>query len=345
MVNRLYRHYGEIDITVATSLPATLLRERIQVPFRCLNEAADFGLLMNSALDIDLQASAAAYAELHRNWDRRVSGQAARIEALAPDMVLADVPYLSLAAASRVGIPAVALCSLNWADIYRHYFSDRPEATQVLDQMETSYNGAAAFLCPEPSMPMPFLANRIGIGAIGLRGRDRREQLVDRLGVTEQQKIVLVTSGGVATRFPMEQWPTSQGISWLVRDTWQAQHPDVYSQESCGLPFVDLLASCDAVLGKCGYGTVLECVINRTPLLYIERPDWPEEESLVQWLAQHRAAYPVAPELLLNGAFSALLEQATTTSVTACDPTGAAQAASYLAGLSAESSTASRAKS
>lgn len=340
VLNRLYRQHGGLDITVATSLPESLLHERIEVPFTWLNEAADFGLLMNSALDIDLQGSAQAYAEMHANWEVRVSKQAARIETLAPDLVLADVPYLSLAAAARVGIPAVALCSLNWADIYRHYFSNRPEASRVLDQMESAYNSAAAFLCPEPSMPMSFLANRFGIGTIGLRGRARREQLLEALGLAEGQKIVLVTSGGVETRFPMEQWPVSQGVSWLVRESWQVRHPDVYAQEACGLSFIDLVASCDAVLGKCGYGTVIECVINRTPLLYIPRPDWPEESSLVAWLAQHHAAYPVAPEFLLDGVFAGLLEQATETPVSACEPTGAADAATFLAGLLWASQTA-----
>ncbi len=333
VVNQLYRQYEGLELVVASSLPESFLRERIQVPFDLLDEAADFGLLMNSALDIDLQASAQAYAELHRCWDARVSEHAARLEALAPDLVLADVPYLSLAAAARAGIPGVALCSLNWADIYRHYFLGRPEASRVLDQMEAAYNSASAFLCPEPAMPMPCLTNRIDIGAIGMRGRNRRNELAERLGLAAEQKIVLVTSGGVETRFPMEQWPVSQGVSWLVRDSWQVQHPDAYRQEACDLPFIDLVASCDAVLGKCGYGTVIECVINRTPLLYIPRPDWPEDESLVPWLKQHRAAYRVAPDLLLNGAFADLVEQAAAMPVIRCDPVGADDAVRYLAAM------------
>ena len=55
------------------------------------------------------------------------------------DIVLADVPYLTLAAASRASIPAAALCSLNWADIYRHYFNNRTEAGKILAEMESAY--------------------------------------------------------------------------------------------------------------------------------------------------------------------------------------------------------------
>ena len=101
-------------------------------------QAADFGLVMKSALDIDLDASAAAYAQLHRDWQQRVAEEVCRLESLEPDLVLADVPYLTLAAATQAAIPAAALCSLNWADIYRHYFTHRKEADGILAQMESA---------------------------------------------------------------------------------------------------------------------------------------------------------------------------------------------------------------
>src|SRR5690606_32411288 len=105
-------------------------------------DGSDVGLVMNSAFDIDFDASAGVYRRLHADWDTRVDRAAQRLRRLSPDLVLADVPYLTLAAAQRAGIAAVALCSLNWADIYRHYFADDPTAAQVLGHMEAAYNSA-----------------------------------------------------------------------------------------------------------------------------------------------------------------------------------------------------------
>eukprot|EP01037_Dinobryon_pediforme_P020864 gene20864-21583_t len=42
----------------------------------------------------------------------------------------------------------------------------------------------------------------------------------------------------------------------------------------------DLIAASDAVLGKIGYGFVSECIANSTPLIYVPRSDWPEEEAV-----------------------------------------------------------------
>jgi len=320
-------------LTLASTLPETFLRERVEGDFQYIERASDFGLVMRSALSIDLDASAARYAQLHDGWTAAVAAEAHLIIEQKADLVLADVPYLALAGARQAGIPAFALCSLNWADIYRHYFHGRPEAANVLAQMEAAYASAQTFFCPEPSMPMTFLDNVQTIGPIARRGRDCRQQLNKTLNLPEDTALILVAPGGVDTRFPVGQWPTGQNIHWLVSDHWQVQHPDVSPLSKTGLMFTDLLASCDAVLGKCGYGTVVECVANGTPLLYIPRPEWPEENSLLDWLAAHRAAVRVEPEWLESGVFRKPVDQALGLDVEACACNGAEQLAGILAGF------------
>jgi hypothetical protein len=306
------------------------LRQRIDTDFQLVERRTDFGLMMNSALDIDLESSASAYADLHGSWEARVSEEASRLRALAPDLVLADVPYLSVAAAQAAAIPALALCSLNWADIYRHYFSHRREAPHILQQMEAAYSAAAAFLCPEPCMPMGWLNNAVNIAPIAARGQNRRAALNELLGLDSSTALVVVAPGGVQTRFAMERWPADQNIHWLVSGSWRVVHPCATAFERTGMTFTDLVVSCDAALGKCGYGTVTECVVNGTPLLYIPRPDWPEEPTLLGWLNNHRAAVEVSPEKLASGNFGDSVAAARALAVERCAADGAEQAAVVL---------------
>ena len=330
VLNALRQRHPDLRLTLLTSLPAEFLRARMQGDFELIDEAPDFGLVMKSAFAIDLPASAAAYRQLHHDWNSVVDREAQRLRHLSPDIVLADVPYLVLAAAERAGIPAVAMCSLNWADVYRHYFPEGAEAAQVLEQMEQAYRSAAAFLCPEPSMPMPFIDRRVDIGPIARVGSSQPEQLRRRLGIESDQRLVLVAPGGVKARFPMEDWPTGQGIHWLVNADWGVRHADVSALEQSGFGFADLVASCDAVLGKCGYGTVAECVANGTPLMYVPRPHWPEEGALLDWLQAHDAALPVDSWRLETGEFSDLLQPLKSLTVRRRDPDGASQAAHWI---------------
>jgi len=78
---------------------------------------------------------------------------------------------------------------------------------------------------------------------------------------------------------------------------------------------------------------VTECVLNGTPLLYIPRPDWPEEPSLLQWLDAHGAAVELAPECLVTGEFKDIVRRARSMTIKTPAATGASQAADYLYGL------------
>ena len=90
----------------------------------------------------------------------------------APDLLLADIPYLSLAAAERLRIPALALCSLNWADILAGYCQDEPDLAELRAPMLAAYHSAVAVLQPAPSMPKPDLTNVQPIGPIAALAPD-----------------------------------------------------------------------------------------------------------------------------------------------------------------------------
>ena len=310
VVNTLLQRAPRTRVTLLSDLPEWLLRQRVRTDFALVRRAPDFGLLMNSALEIDLTASANAYADLHRRWEQQVCEEARRLRQLKPDLLLADVPYLTLAGAQRAGIPAIALCSLNWAEIYRYFFARRREAPRILAEMEAAYNSALYFLRPQPAMPMQELRNTLSIGAIAAQGTNRRATLTKLFGLDPQKKLVLVTLGGVDMRLDIDRWPGRQNIHWLVSETWGIGHADASPYERAGVPFTDLIASCDAVLGKCGYNTVTECVACGTPLMFVPRADWPEQASLLEWLDGHRGGLPVAAERLVSGRFADLVEAA-----------------------------------
>lgn len=319
-------------LTLLTGLPREFLQGRIPGEFRLIDWRGDFGMRMDSALDVDRARSAADYAAFHADWESQVAATAQRLAAVGADLLLANVPYLPLAAAARIGLPSAALCSLNWAGIYRSYFGARPEAPALLAAMIAAYNSAETFLCPAPSMPMPELRNVRPIGPLARLGRVRQAELRAQLGLGEGQRLVLVTPGGIPLRLPVERWTRQADVHWIVPADWNVQREDVHSYESLGWPFTDVLASVDAVLGKLGYGLVAECACNGVPLLYVPRPDWPEEPFLADWLRTHGRCAPVARAALLNGDLHDLLAAACTQPAPPPPPaSGAEQAAAWLA--------------
>lgn len=331
VVNVLHGRRPDLRISIETQLPESLLRERVKGEFEYRAHATDFGLHMDSSLDFRLEDSAQSYAQLHDRWEQLLAEERTRLQRLDVDLLLADVPYLPLQAAHQLAIPAVALCSLNWADIYRHYFSARPQAETVLEQMEHAYGSARYFVQPQPSMPMDGLPNRIKVGPIAALGRDLGASLRAHLGLKPGQRLVLLAPGGVATGFNVDRWPRDTGLHCIVTFPFDGRHPNVSTLEGLPFAFIELLRSVDAVVGKLGYGTVAECACNGAPLLYMPRPQWPEEPYLLRWLQDHGRCAPVTRAQVEQGSIGEVLEQCLGQSAPVVPlPTGAEETADLL---------------
>jgi hypothetical protein len=305
VLNRLHERLPQLRLTVRSAVPPAHLRSRIHAPFEHLQSRGDIGMAMSSALDVRVEESRTAYRIFHADWEARIDEEARLLRGLGADMVLSNVGYLPLAGAQRAGIPNAALCSLNWADIYRHYCGDDAIAAQI----HRCYANADAFLRTTPGMAMENLHNLVPVAPTAAVGNNRRDELNQHLKLAREAKLVLVSLGGIAGRLPIERWPRIGGVRWLVQQSWQVEHPDAIALESLPMSFGDLLASSDALLCKPGYGSFVEAACSGIPVLYVRRPDWPESSCLVEWLQRYGLCREISREALERGDFAGLMEK------------------------------------
>ena len=321
----------ELRLTIRSAIPREQLARRIAADFVHEPEARDFGFVMHNAVDIDLAASAARYREFHADWPRRIAAEAAWLGEHKVDALLSNVAYLPLAAAAQAGIPAAGLSSINWADLFSHYFGAAPWATEIHARMLTAYNAGKGFLRVTPGLPMVNLQRRDNIAPIARIGRPDRKRLSRLLDLDESGRWILLAMGGMAFRLPVENWPPRAGTNWLVPDAWNIRRSDVRAFDSTALDFRDLLASVDAVVTKPGYGTFVEAACSGIPILYLEREDWPETPHLATWLAENARAQVLTREQLMAGDLDEVLQglwRAAAPAVPAAN--GAGQAARWL---------------
>jgi len=309
VLNELARLMPALRLTVRTTAPLSLLQQRIHCEFEHIPAAFDFGMKMANAVDVQVGESAAAYREFHTGWSQRVSTEAQTIRRLKPDLLLANVPYLSLAAANEAGVKAVGMCSLNWADIYQHYCANEASALLIHEQMLAAYNSAEYFLKVQPAMEMARFANARNIQPIAQPGTSKRINIESQCSLRDSDKLVLVAMGGMEFRLPMQTWPHLPGVHWVVPQSWGIQRDDTTAFESLNIAFSDVMASCNAVITKPGYGTFTEAACAAVPVLYLTRGDWPEEPCLVQWLKQNVACLEIEREMLMAGELGNVLQR------------------------------------
>ncbi|MEI7842981.1 MAG: hypothetical protein WCI39_08115 [Gallionellaceae bacterium] len=334
VVNALAKIIPSLRVTLRTTAPLAILRQRFECDFQHLSLAFDFGMTMANAVDVLVEESAANYRNFHADWEEKVQREAQAMQALAPDLLFANIPYLSLAAAQRAGVPSVGMCSLDWADIYQHYCMRDETSQKIYAQMVAAYNSAQYFLQPQPSMAMFNFKNTRSIGPIAKVAKNKRAKINAQLPPAKTERLVLVAMGGMEFRLPMEVWPHIDGVRWLVPAEWGITREDVSAFDKFGLTFSEVLASCDAVLTKPGYGTFTEAACAGVPVLYVARHDWPEEPFLVAWMLQYSVCLEVSRAELEAGNLDKLLQQLWAKAKPLIpQATGAHEAAAYLAGL------------
>jgi hypothetical protein len=328
----LARRLPGLRISLQSDIDPGFARSRLPPGFTQIREATDIGLLMDGPLGTRWSESLIRYADFEADYDRRLEREISLLRRAAPDLVLADVPWLPLDAARRAGIPAVALCSLNWYDILRESpVADRVPAP-VMERMRAVYAAAEIFIRPAPSMPMSWLPNAIDVGPIASRYSDRREALRARCGVPADRPFALMQFGGFEGFDPLALWPEQDQLHWLAQDLPAGQRRDATAISSLGLRVPDVMSSCDLMLCKPGYGTYSEAAVNRIPVLYVKRGDWPEEAALIPWLAERMPTREITREDLLAGSLAeAIHALCAADRPPAVEPTGIEQVADLLA--------------
>jgi len=340
ILNALAERISGLRLSIRSGLPRERLASRLRPDFVHLPVASDFGYLMHDPLRVDLPATAARYRAAHADWPAAVGREAEVLTRLAPDFVFANASYLPLAGAAQAGIPAAACCSLNWGELFSHFYGAEPWARPIAAEILAAY-ASAPFLAIEPAMPMAALPNVLRLPPVATIVSSCRASIEERHPDLRGRGLGLAGFGGIpmaAAACELPAWAArgqalGQRIGWLVPEGWGRNDPDCVEQASLGESFSALLASCDAVITKPGYGTFVEAACAGTPVLWLRREDWPEQRCLIDWLEKNVAARELtAAELVSHSVAEALAKLWAMPRPARPEPAGAAAVADWLAG-------------
>jgi len=331
------------DLTIRSALPPAQITKRVTSDFTLDAGSDDFGMVMHDALHVDLIQSLRQYATLHTNWPLAVNRLADHLASLDLTGVVADAPYLTLAAAQAAGIPCVGVCSLNWADILEQCVARQPGAlgaadvsphtlARILQQIRQAYACAQVIVRPEPALetrqlqtltidpiaPATGTADRDGLLKI-IKAQLEVQHETDLHNAMLADKpcwIVLTSMGGIDLPLDPRLWPTQclgrRVVYLMANDTVKAGPlacPHIIAMDFEGIGFEQLMASCDLVLTKPGYGMFVEARTCCKPILYLARDEWPESPCLEQWASTYADAIKLSSEQLSQGRFRTELEQ------------------------------------
>ncbi|MBF0609646.1 MAG: glycosyltransferase family 1 protein [Magnetococcales bacterium] len=288
----LHQWRPDMEFQLAGGPPTAIMASRLGFPFLHDPRHRDVGLVQQGAIQVDLPATRHALASLHHSWSHWLQEEITAMAHWRPDLVLANIPYLSLMAADHLAIPTVAIASLTWDKVITAYFGQQnKDISPWLEQMTNAYGHTQLALLPEPALPNPPFSNCQFIPPITNPGTQKREQLRQELHISPQDNrpLVFVSFGGIPTEFPdIHALAAEQQVLWLVNFPHIPKEDNLYHLDQLDhWSHSDITASVDAMVGKPGYGMVVEAVASGIPFLYLRRYTFPDEDVLCPWLHRH----------------------------------------------------------
>ncbi|MEO6545874.1 MAG: hypothetical protein ABIP05_17790, partial [Nitrospiraceae bacterium] len=167
VLNALGALVPDLTVVLRTTVPASFFQNRLTIPWDLQPVQQDVGCIQDGPLTIDIDKTWAAHQRFHENWETRLSGEIAAMQAASPALIIADTPYLAIEAGSRAQIPIVALANFTWDLVLKDYCQASDHSHQQLIQcIRDSYAKADRALRITPAPEIHAFSNMINIGPI-----------------------------------------------------------------------------------------------------------------------------------------------------------------------------------
>ena len=335
VLNALHRLVPDLRVLLRTTVPPSFFKDRLIPPWGVSPVQQDVGCIQSGPLKIDVEATWHEHHRFHSSWEERLQTEIEAMRAANPGIVLADTPYLALAAGKAAAIPSVALVSLTW-DLILSAYQTPPsiDGPRIIQSSRQAYAQADLALRIAPAPKMEAFQRIIDIGPIAEPGSSAREQLAECLRLAPREHTVLVGFGGIPLdSLPFGRLESLTGYRFLFDGSIPTRSTRFVAVASLPFSFKTLLASVDVVMTKPGYGTLVEAVALQTPMVYVRRYNFADEQPLVDYLHQHGRGLELSMTDFVRGEWQATLQKVLDLRPAAAppSPTGASDAAAELA--------------
>ncbi|MDP2173377.1 MAG: hypothetical protein Q8M98_07680 [Candidatus Cloacimonadaceae bacterium] len=245
----------------------------------------DAGVRHGDQLAVDLPATKCALLDL---MDRRLDIIDSEVEYLRRekiDLVIADIPFLAVEAATYAGIPVFAVSNFDWFYIYKELFANDIGMRPLINTIFGLYQRVDhAFCLPFSSKDSMSAFSKVESIGLLARKKDIYRDVKQELGIKEP--VMIVMFGG------------EEGMSVNIDAICKAFEGKVVSMHaSCGAEnhisitpdadFLDFIHASDIVLTKPGYSSFAEAVQFNKFILYCPRKNYPEERVLIDELKRY----------------------------------------------------------
>jgi len=318
IINAVARRMPNARIGIRSSTSRLLFDRTVNPPFELDDRPCDTGVVQIDSLRLDEAATIRHASDFYGTFDARAHEEAAWLASKHARFVVSDAPPLGCAAAALAGIPSAVVSNFTWDWIYAGYAEHLATAPDLIPTIQRGYRQTEhAWRLPMHGgfdtfsriTELPFVARH---------ATHAREDTRTILGLPLARRLALSSfSTYGAAGIDFTRLDSARDWDVVLTGTSDApprcagtrfvHEPALYG---AGLRYEDLVAACDVVVTKPGYGIISECIANGAAIVYTSRGRFAEYEVLVREMPRYlRCAY-LDQESLFAGQWRAALEKA-----------------------------------
>jgi L-arabinokinase len=312
-----------VELSIRTHAAASLFRDIPGV--QVYEENIDSGVVEENRYHQNEEATLKQYWEtIHQRESDIVQREVNWIEKSKIDRIVFDIPPLAAligmqASARGKTIPTIAVGNFTWSFVYKPYIVDG-QYPGLLARINQCYAMTSLLLTiplNEPMSAFPASVPRVEIPLLVRECTTTRQETRSKLGIAEERRPVVL--------LPLrdkEPPPDLQGLNEIAKDylilsTHAINGADVWDLSSLpgqnwmGAHFPSIVAACDVVMAKLGYGIASECIANGIPLVYTPRNNFAEFAVLKEKMASVLPSVQIEKDDFQAGRWKHFLEHVT----------------------------------
>ncbi len=299
ILNAIGKVVKNVHIILRTGVSRSIFEEYLQVSWELQSVSQDIGCIQRGPLDIDVEGTWKAYETFHDNWEQKVAQEAQAMIQVRPSFVLSNISYLAIASAFEAHIPVVAIASLSWDQVLQGLLEPSNDGHHIIvKHIQQEYRKAQRLIRLRPGIDMPAFASIAETGPSFPLAEWGLENVREILKIASGDTLVLIAFGGVPlSDLPLKQMQSCEGFHFLVSGiSLRGSFARIHSAEDLPLSFGEIMRQVDVVMSKPGYATITSAVYYRTPVVYVRRYNFVDEQLLIDYIHEYGCAVELTRE-------------------------------------------------
>jgi hypothetical protein len=299
------------QVSIKTVAPAFLFKEGMSHSVEVVPEGFDVGLWQLDNIRFDLKKTKEEVKKLLRSAEGLIEKEQRFLLDQGVSGIVCDIPFIPLAAAERIGLPAIGISNFSWDWIYSFYGKRDPDWNPLIPLIRRYYQAGGLFLRLPFHGGMEAFSQIEDIPLVARKSQKKKAKIRQTLGLPKDRKIGLIGYSQVdlPDRAIKKIEQLSSEYLFLIKAplNWKAL---VFKKvESEAVSFVDLVRAADFVITKPGYGMVSDCLSHSKPMIFSDRGIFLEYPILVEGIKKYLSCCYMPKEDLYSGNWAPYLEK------------------------------------